>query len=219
MKQPFFITFEGGEAVGKSTQMRLLTQALEKRNYHVVATREPGGTPKGEEIRKQLLDPKNHFSLVKEIEAHFSARYDHVQKIIDPALRDGKVVLCDRFVDSTMAYQGIVQGKKNPFYVGLIKKLALMLPIYPSLTFLLHAQWSSVCQRLKQRHHETDIDVVNRYEQNYEHKYQLISDAFFDIASENENRIVTIDNSYENIEEVHENILKRVLVLLEGKVS
>ena len=106
------ITFEGGEGVGKSTQLRLLAEKLRSDGIKVLETREPGGSSGGEAIRNVLLDPslKENWTPMSEALMHFAARADHMARVVEPALASGKWVLCDRFTDSTMAYQGIAQG-------------------------------------------------------------------------------------------------------------
>ncbi|TXH34756.1 MAG: dTMP kinase [Rhodospirillaceae bacterium] len=106
-----FITFEGGEGAGKSTQIRLLAEALRATGEPVVLTREPGGSPGAEEIRKLLVEGlPGRWTPETEVLLHFAARADHLDKVIRPALAEGKWVLCDRFADSTIAYQGYGHG-------------------------------------------------------------------------------------------------------------
>lgn len=130
-----FITFEGSEGCGKSTQSRLLAQYLKRKGYPVVYLREPGGTELGEKIRKVLLDPKNHIGPVCETILYMAARAQLVNKIIKPALLKGKIVICDRFLDSTLAYQGYGLGVNIDF----IKKTghAASSGIKPDLTILM----------------------------------------------------------------------------------
>jgi dTMP kinase len=106
-KKGLFVTLEGPDGSGKSTQRRLLAAALRKKGCKVVETREPGGSPLAEKIRALVLDPANHgFAHGTELLLFEAARCQHVEDTIRPALRQGSVVLCDRFTDSTMAYQG-----------------------------------------------------------------------------------------------------------------
>jgi len=105
-----FITFEGSEGCGKSTQSRFLYEYLKKKGYDVIYLREPGGTKRGEEIRKILLDPKNNISPLCETLLYMAARAEVVKEVIKPALAQGKIVICDRFLDSTLAYQGYGLG-------------------------------------------------------------------------------------------------------------
>lgn len=101
-----FITFEGSEGCGKSTQSKLLYQYLKRKGFSVVYLREPGGTEISERLRNILLDPKNHITPVCETLLYMAARSQVADKIIKPALSKGKIVICDRFLDSTIAYQG-----------------------------------------------------------------------------------------------------------------
>ncbi|WP_374375503.1 dTMP kinase [Dongia sp.] len=106
-----FITFEGGEGAGKSTQIRLLAESLRTRGEKVVVTREPGGTPGAEQIRALLVEGgAGRWQAESEALLHFAARAEHLAAVIRPALADGHWVLCDRFADSTIAYQGYGQG-------------------------------------------------------------------------------------------------------------
>lgn len=108
MKKPLFITFEGGEGCGKSTQLKLTADFLRKKNYEVVETREPGGTPTAEKIRELILHPlEGKLTEETEILLFMAARAEHVETVILPAMNQNKIVLCDRFSDSTYAYQGV----------------------------------------------------------------------------------------------------------------
>ena len=109
MKKGLFISFEGGEGVGKSTQINLLKQFLVKKKNKVISTREPGGTKEGEYIRKFLVSgDKNAWDAYSEALIFNALRREHINKLIDPAIRNGEIVLCDRYVDSTIVYQGSV---------------------------------------------------------------------------------------------------------------
>jgi dTMP kinase len=127
MQSGLFITLEGGEGVGKSTQLRLLRDALQSHGYRVLATREPGGSAGAEDLRQLLLFGKNPLSLRAEILTHFAARFDHVDTVIRPALAEGQIVLCDRFTDSTMAYQGYGRAEGQPAVLDLIAALQAQL--------------------------------------------------------------------------------------------
>ncbi|HPQ90228.1 MAG TPA: dTMP kinase, partial [Candidatus Mcinerneyibacteriales bacterium] len=107
-----FFTFEGGEGVGKTTQLKRVAARLEKEGYHVVTTREPGGTPLAEEIREMLLRPsgENGLHAKTELLLYLAARAQHYYEKILPALEKGSIVLCDRFMDATAAYQGFARG-------------------------------------------------------------------------------------------------------------
>ncbi len=133
--QGFFITFEGGEGSGKSTQIRRLAETLRKAGRDVVVTREPGGSPGGERIRRVLLDPDANFDAVTQTFLFSAARRDHVRQLIAPALRRGAVVISDRFADSTYAYQQAA-GEVSADMVEAITKAAVGATT-PDLTVLL----------------------------------------------------------------------------------
>lgn len=131
-----FVTFEGPEGAGKTTQMTRLAATLVARGFDVVVTREPGGTAIGEAIRSVLLTP-DHSAMLAATEAllHTAARSQHVAEVIEPALAVGKIVLCDRFVDSTLAYQGAGRGLDTAELLRL-QQFALR-GVWPDLTLLL----------------------------------------------------------------------------------
>ncbi len=130
-----FITFEGSEGCGKSTQSRLLAQYLKRKGFKVVYLREPGGTRISEKIRKILLDPKNHIAPISETLLYMAARAQVVSQIIKPALLKAKLVICDRFLDSTIAYQGYGLG----IDIDFIKRIGNLVTygIKPDLTIFL----------------------------------------------------------------------------------
>jgi dTMP kinase len=146
-----FITFEGSEGCGKSTQSKLLYNYLRKEGYAAVYLREPGGVKISERIREVLLAPKNHMSPICEMLLYMAARAQVVAEIIKPALVRGKIVVCDRFLDSTIAYQGYGLGMD----INLIKDLGNFVTggLTPDLTILLDLP---VREGLKYRHLKKD---------------------------------------------------------------
>jgi dTMP kinase len=136
MARGFFITFEGGEGGGKSTQIRCLADRLAATGREVVATREPGGSPGAEAIRGLLVtgDPER-WSPITETLLVYAARRDHIERVIAPALARGAVVLCDRFADSTRAYQGAGGGAPQGFIAVL--EAQVLGPLRPDLTLIL----------------------------------------------------------------------------------
>lgn len=147
-----FITFEGSEGCGKSTQSRLLYEHLKSKGYGCIYLREPGGTKISEKIRKILLDPVNE-AMAPECEMllYMAARAQVVKEIIIPALNEGKIVICDRFLDSTIVYQGAGLGMD----IGVIKRIGKFAAfgVKPDLTFLLDLP---VRDGLKHRHLSKD---------------------------------------------------------------
>ena len=128
-----FITLEGGEGAGKSTQAKLLAEALATRGLPVLRTREPGGAPGAEVLRELLLGGSVAWSAPAETLLHFAARAEHVERTIRPALEAGMWVVCDRFYDSTMAYQGYGLGADR----GMIETLTGLVGVHPDLTIVL----------------------------------------------------------------------------------
>ena len=147
-----FISFEGGEGAGKSTQARRLAAALREAGREVVLTREPGGTEGAEAIRALALDPKTILSPLADTLLHFAARADHVARVIKPALSRGAVVISDRFYDSTVAYQGYGMGMALADILTLIGLIGLN----PDLTFILEVPDSIAKIRLQQRGNAAD---------------------------------------------------------------
>ena len=192
-KKPLFVTFEGIEGSGKSYQCRKLHKELRKKNLSVILTREPGGTKSAEKIRKVILedyfasDSKEKFSKYTDTLLYLAARNEHVQNIIRPAISKKKIVICDRFIDSTLAYQVFGKGvSKN--LVDSIHKFVLG-SIKPDLTFVLKVNISKALQRLKKRKKK------NRYDKFSKNFYIKVQNAFIKIAKKNTRRYCIVDNS------------------------
>ncbi len=147
-----FITLEGGEGAGKSTQARLLAEALAEAGRAVLLTREPGGAPGAEALRAMLLGGVHRWSAAAEAHLHFAARAEHLARTILPALGAGMVVVCDRFADSTMAYQGYGLGADR----ALIEGLTRLLPRRPDLTLMLVISPARGVERLVARRQGLD---------------------------------------------------------------
>jgi dTMP kinase len=133
-----FISFEGGEKLGKSTQVNLLAESLQKKGFSVIVTREPGGTAFGEAVREMLLNPKWTLSKATEMLLFQAARAQHYKEVLKPALRSGHIVLCDRYVDSSLVYQGHVGGWSLPLLLRLHGAACGML--MPDLTLIFDGQ-------------------------------------------------------------------------------
>lgn len=206
MAQGLFITLEGGEGVGKSTQLRLLRDALQSHGHTVLATREPGGSAGAEDLRQLLLFGQNPLSLRSEILTHFAARFDHVDKLIRPALAEGQIVLCDRFTDSTMAYQGYGRAEGDPAILELITVLQAQLGLTPDMTFLLQAPRQVTRQRLAVRGAPTD-----HYEQADEGFHARIAEGFRVIARQNPGRVQCVATDTCCQEAVNSLIMKEIL--------
>lgn len=184
-----FITLEGGEGVGKSTQIRALAAALRDRGLDVVETREPGGSPGAEAIRELLLHREaDAWSPEAEALLFAAARSDHVSRVIAPALARGAWVLCDRFIDSTRAYQGGAQGLSDAAIMTLhgIGSGGLL----PDRTFLLRADPAIVAARLAARGQGSD-----RFEGRGEGFHRAVANAFAAMADAEPARFRSIDAS------------------------
>ena len=181
-----FISFEGGEGAGKSTQAKRLAETLRQAGHEVVLTREPGGTPGAEAIRALLLDPGTSLTPLADTLLHFAARADHVANIIAPALARGAIVICDRFFDSTLAYQGYGMGVD----LADIRNLIALINLKPDLTFILELPDSIAKTRLIQRGGNAD-----RYERMDSAIMARIAQGFREIAAAEPQRCLRIDAS------------------------
>lgn len=179
-----FITVEGGEGAGKSTQAAHLAAALEGAGLPVLRTREPGGTKGAEALRALLLSGDLAWSSQAEVLLHFAARADHVANVIRPALAEGKWVVSDRFFDSTMVYQGFGQGADR----GMIRQLVTMLGLVPDLTVILDVPVEVSTQRLAAR-----PGAADRYERLGAEFFGRVRDGFRAVARDAPTRCVMID--------------------------
>ena len=183
-----FITLEGGEGAGKSTQARLLAEALDRRGRAVLRTREPGGAPGAERLREFLLAGDHGLSLRAEVLMHFAARADHIERTIRPALDAGQIVICDRFFDSTLAYQGYGLGHGEPALLDFIGRLIDLTGLVPDLTLLLEVPRDLARSRMQQRGGGSD-----RYERLDEAFHLRVADGFGLIAAQAPGRITSTD--------------------------
>lgn len=189
-----FITLEGGEGAGKSTQSRRLKAALESAGRDVVLTREPGGTPEAEKIRDLLVQREGgNWTPMAECLLFFAARQMHVETLIKPALADGKIVICDRFTDSTIAYQGYGHG----FDIPTIEQIAhLSLGDFkPDLTFILDLPAADGLTRsLKQKDISTGREnTEDRFEKLKIDFHEKLRQGFLEIAAKDSERCVVVD--------------------------
>ena len=207
-KKSLFVTFEGIEGSGKSYQSRKLYKNLKKKNISVILTREPGGTESAEKIRRVILDDyfhhdsKEKFNKNTDTLLYLAARNEHIENKIKPAISKKKIVICDRFVDSTLAYQ--VYGKGvNKKLVNSVHKYILG-NIKPDLTFILKVKISKALQRLKNRKRK------NRYDKFSKNFYIKVQNAFLNIARKNQKRYFVLDNSKDS-NVIEKLILKKFL--------
>lgn len=197
--QGFFISFEGIDGSGKSTQTKILKDALEAQGYDVILTREPGGSPGAEEIRALVLqgDP-DRWSAQTEILLFTAARRDHLERTIRPALDAGKVVICDRFADSTRMYQGLSRGDLRD---AVDQLHSLMIGIEPDLTVLIDMDPSEGLSRALSRN-----TVEERFEDFGESLQVAMRKGFLALADEFAERFVVI-NGAQQIDQVAADIL------------
>jgi dTMP kinase len=179
-----FISFEGGEGAGKSTQLRILAGSLRARGIAVLATREPGGAPGAETLRALLLSGQHDWAPQAEMLLHYAARAEHVTKTIRPALDSGAWVLCDRFADSTMAYQGFGQGADR----AAIGVLDGVLDLRPDLTLVLDMDEATAAAREAQRGRAPD-----RYDRLGPDFHRRVAEGFRYIAAAEPGRCALIN--------------------------
>ncbi len=213
-----FITFEGLDGTGKSTQVRALAAALRKAGHKVVETREPGGTATGEKIRRVLLDSGTAgLDPWAEMALMFASRAQHIAEVIEPALAAGSVVLCDRFTDSTEAYQGC--GRK--LGSAPVRELHRVLcgNLQPDLTILMETSTSLSLNRARKRNLRASKSGgqehdENRFEQETHAFFSRVREGFAAIAKREPGRVVIVDahgtpgQTHEKIREVVQKKLK-----------
>jgi len=205
-KKPFFITFEGIEGSGKSFQSKKLYNNLKKYKIYSILTREPGGTIGAEKIRKIiLLGDKNKFSETTDTLLYLAARNEHVEKKIRPLINKRKIIICDRFIDSSIAYQVYGKGVKRKL-IDNVHKIILG-KIKPDLTILLTVDIKKAFFRLKLR------KSMNRYDKFSKNFYIRVQKGFLKNAMINKKRYLILNNTYDN-KIVENSILKKVLFSL-----
>lgn len=197
MKKGLFITFEGADGCGKTTQLMKAAEYFEKAGYEVLITREPGAKGLGEKIREILLNYDGEVSDKCESFLFLADRAQHVDIMIKPALEQGKIILCDRYTDSTVAYQGY--GRKQDLdRINMLNKLATD-SLKPDLTFVFDIDVETSQKRVgkdKDRLESAGIEFHNR-----------VRDGYLKLAKQEPNRIKVIDAS-KSIEEIHEEVKK-----------
>ncbi|WP_455480022.1 dTMP kinase [Bartonella sp. B23] len=216
----YFITFEGGDGVGKSAQILCLFEHLKGKGYEVVITREPGGTRGAEIIRDILLSGQaQQHGPVIETALFTAARIDHVTEVIAPSLQEGKVVLCDRFIDSTRVYQGL-NDKVSSFTLSVLERVALN-GIMPNLTFLLDISAKHAMERANTRRLSKSINYVRKkaktidyFEKDNLEIQEQRRQAFLRLAEQEPRRFRVIDatNTIHVIAEQIKNICDQALV-------
>ena len=207
-----FITFEGLDGCGKSTQAEKLAAVLREQGFQVLVTREPGGTATGEKIRHLLLDTSTAgLSPFAELALMFASRAQHIEEVIQPALAQGQVVLCDRFTDSTEAYQG--GGRKLGSEPVLALHHILCGDLKPELTILMDSEVAASVERARRRNRRRDPtgrgENENRFEQESRAFFGRVRNTYLAIAAREPGRVVVVD-ARGSAEETHAEIVKVV---------
>ena len=211
-KKGLFISFEGGEGVGKSTQIELLKTSLTKKNINVLSTREPGGTKEGELIRKFLVSGEiSSWDSYSESLLFNALRREHINKIINPSLFKGDIVLCDRFIDSTIVYQGVGGGINQTLLLSLHKNFCY--DLYPDITFFLSLDPKLGIDRTLSRNNKTE----NRFENMGLSYHQKIQDGFKALSDKNNKRFFEI-NAELSVEKISNQIFDHVISIIKSNV-
>ena len=194
-----FISFEGPEASGKSSQILLLSKYFKKNNIPFIISREPGGTDFAEKLRKLILDNKSTINNLEELFLLMAARSNHINEVIIPNLKKGKIVISDRYADSSFVYQGYV----NKFGIERAQKLhkELLNNFFPDYTFIFKISPKKIIKRLKQR------KVKNKYDKSNLLFHQKVIQGYKKIA--NPKRYITVDASLSK-DIIHKNIIKKL---------
>lgn len=201
-----FITFEGLDGCGKTTQLERLAETLKARSLDVVSTREPGGTEIGTRIRSILLDSRTGgVCSLAELALMFADRAQHVEETIQPALRRGKIVLCDRYTDSTEAYQGYGREIGSDLVLSLHRELCG--DLWPDLTLLLESDVNASVARARSRNQKADSSE-GRFESETAAFFKRVQRGFDNIAKRESNRVVRVLSG--SIQGVAEEILRTI---------
>jgi dTMP kinase len=206
-----FISFEGLDGCGKTTQMEKLASALRADGLDVLTTREPGGTEIGERVRAVLLDSRTAgLDPWAEMGLMFASRAQHIAQVILPAIKAGRWVLCDRFTDSTEAYQG--GGRQLGSEPVLELHRVLGRGLWPDLTILMDSDVAYSVQRARRRNKGAsagDAPDENRFERESKAFFERVHERYLKIAEREKNRVVVID-ARRSIDEVHQDIVSVV---------
>jgi dTMP kinase len=206
-----FITFEGIDGSGKSTQLRLLADDLRFRGFNVLTTQQPGGTPLGRRLREAFLDTEENIAPMAELLLFAADRAQHVEFLIKPALTEGKIVISDRYADATTAYQGAGRGF-SPSVIREVIKLATG-GLKPDLTLFFDLPVEDSLQRTTQRNEMGELK--NRLDKENTEFYQRVRNAYLEIIAKETKRFRVIDAA-QSIEQVHAEALKVLLKFLKN---
>ncbi len=203
-----FITFEGIEGCGKTTQVRRFVKRLERRGISLVTTLEPGGTRIGKHIRNILLDSGNkNLSSLAELILYAADRAQHVEEVIKPALEEGKWVICDRFLDATVAYQGMARGQDMEL-IRILNEKATQ-GIWPDITYLLDCPADMGLARALKRNEAQSQKSQDRFEREALDFHKAVRKGYLELAQEDQDRYVIIDATLPE-DEVEEKIFQHL---------
>ena len=212
-----FITFEGIEGCGKSTQAKRLVNRLKELAVPLVFTLEPGGTSVGQKIRRILLDSRNqHLSPLTELLLYAADRAQHVEEVIKPALEQEKWVLCDRFFDATTVYQGYARGLDMKLIVTLNEKASP--GIRPDITFLIDCAVEIGLERALERNRIQFQEGQDRFEREKKDFHEAVREGYLTMAMEDRERFVVVDGTLKE-DELEEIIFKHVEPFISRKMK
>ncbi len=205
-----FITLEGIDGSGKSTQMRMLAGELRLRKFSIITTLEPGGTPLGRRLRKAFLETEESVAPIAELLLFAADRAQHVNFLIKPALKENKIVISDRYADATFAYQGAGRG----FSEELVKQVIEIATdgLKPDLTIFFDLPVEKALERTRSA--DEDSRKNNRMDTETSDFYRRVREAYLKIAEREPERFLIIDASI-SVSEIHKNVLKVILEFLE----
>lgn len=190
----FFITFEGPDGSGKSTQMRILVERLQKEGYPVTVNQEPGGTAIGQQVRKILLDPENRdMAPLTELLLMFASRAQAAAETIRPALQRGDIVVSDRFTDSSLAYQG--GGREIGFDLVLAMHRLALGSLYPDVTILIDIDLETGLARARGRNRERQSGHEARLDEQGLEFHRRVREAYLNLAAVDGERIAVVDGA------------------------
>ena len=193
-----FITFEGIEGCGKSTQLNKCIDFLKKKKKPCISTKEPGATSIGSKIREILLNPNSQFkNSYTELLLFYADRYEHISQVIKPALEQNKIVCCDRFIDSTIAYQHYGRGLS----IDTIHHLNNQIDCLPSLTFLFDCKPETGLKRAKKR------ASLDRFEKESILFHKKIREGFFELEKKFPTRIIILSTENRSIDTIHNDVI------------
>ncbi|MCH6568758.1 MAG: dTMP kinase [Acidobacteriota bacterium] len=205
-----FITLEGIEGSGKSVQLHLLEEELKKRKVHFLITQQPGGTPFGKEVRQILLQQEGaQREPTAELLLYLADRYQHLKEVIEPSLTQGLHVLCDRYHDATLAYQGHARGLGFPMVDQLAKILALRIP---DLTLVLDLEVEVGLKRARERNQNENSENWGRFEAEDLYFHRRVREGYRLLVQREPNRVLLVDASG-----TPEEVFKKLLGLLEER--